>query len=78
MDENHMLWIARDGTPDMIALLLEDPEGNLPQEAPNLPDGVTDVWLVGGFASQGGWRWNTQSGWLTLELTTSHICRPDV
>lgn len=49
-DENHMFWIARDGVPTTIAFLLQDPEKNLPHEAPTAPDGVTDVWLVGGLA----------------------------
>jgi hypothetical protein len=65
----HLLVWCDDATPKELARALEDDRwvGQLPTRGPDLPQGVTDLWILHETTGH-GWHWSVADGW----VATSH------
>lgn len=58
----HLAIVTRFGTDMAVQSLLEDPDV-VPVTAPDVPSGLTDLWVVGGVAGQGSLHWSRRAAW---------------
>lgn len=70
LDERHAFVIvpifAVDGSFDLVDLLCRD-DIAIPSQDPQLPNGIDNLWVVGTFSGNHGYRWSSGGGWSTFE-----------
>lgn len=70
LDERHAFILvplfAGDGSFELVDLLWRD-DVTPPSQAPLLPEGIDQVWVVGTFSTGRGFRWSPGGGWSSFE-----------
>lgn len=59
----HLVIVTRFGTPMAVQMLLEASTTVVPVTAPEVPSGLTDVWVIGGVFGQGALHYAYGTGW---------------